>query len=75
MKLLTASESRELDRLSQDKYGVPSYSLMSRAGEAVADLAGARLAANLRAGVLPASLAGALAGERGTGGHGSGHLP
>ncbi|MFZ0889413.1 MAG: NAD(P)H-hydrate dehydratase [Candidatus Binataceae bacterium] len=52
MKLLTASESRELDRLSQDKYGVPSYSLMSRAGEAVADLAGARLAANLRAGAI-----------------------
>ncbi len=37
MILLNAAESRELDRLSQDKYGIPSYSLMTRAGEAVAD--------------------------------------
>lgn len=36
MKLLSAAESRELDRLSQEKYGVPSYSLMTNAGEAVA---------------------------------------
>jgi len=38
MILLNAAESRELDRLSQDKFGIPSYSLMRRAGEAVADL-------------------------------------
>ena len=37
MILLNAAESRELDRISQDKYGIPSYSLMTRAGEAVAD--------------------------------------
>ncbi|MGZ6243119.1 MAG: NAD(P)H-hydrate epimerase, partial [Candidatus Binataceae bacterium] len=36
MKLLSAAESRELDRLSQEKYGVASYALMTRAGEAVA---------------------------------------
>src|SRR6266851_4522931 len=36
MILLSAAESRELDRLSQEKYGVASYSLMTRAGEAVA---------------------------------------
>src|SRR5271163_2071381 len=36
MILLTASESRELDRLSREKYGIASYSLMTRAGEAVA---------------------------------------
>ncbi len=36
MKLLSAAESRELDRLSQEKYGVASYSLMTRVGEAVA---------------------------------------
>ena len=34
MILLNAAESRELDRLSQEKYGIPSYSLMRRAGEA-----------------------------------------
>ena len=36
MILLSAAESRELDRLSQDKYGIASYSLMTNAGEAVA---------------------------------------
>src|SRR5437870_1847935 len=36
MKLLTAAESRELDRLSQERYGIASYSLMTAAGEAVA---------------------------------------
>jgi NAD(P)H-hydrate epimerase len=38
MILLNAAESRELDRLSQEKYGIESYSLMRHAGEAVADL-------------------------------------
>jgi NAD(P)H-hydrate epimerase len=38
MILLSAAESRELDRLSQSKYGIDSYALMRRAGEAVADL-------------------------------------
>ena len=38
MILLNAAESRELDRLSQEQYGIESYSLMRRAGEAVADL-------------------------------------
>src|SRR5271155_575214 len=37
MILLNAAESRELDRVSQEKYGIPSYSLMTSAGEAVAD--------------------------------------
>jgi ADP-dependent NAD(P)H-hydrate dehydratase / NAD(P)H-hydrate epimerase len=36
VRLLTAAQSRQLDRLSQDKYGVPSYALMTRAGESVA---------------------------------------
>jgi ADP-dependent NAD(P)H-hydrate dehydratase / NAD(P)H-hydrate epimerase len=37
MILLDSAQSRELDRLSQDKYSVPSYALMTRAGESVAD--------------------------------------
>jgi hydroxyethylthiazole kinase-like uncharacterized protein yjeF len=37
MKLLTASESRQIDLLSQQKYGVASFDLMTRAGEAVAN--------------------------------------
>jgi ADP-dependent NAD(P)H-hydrate dehydratase / NAD(P)H-hydrate epimerase len=37
MILLNAAESRELDRISTEKYGIPSYSLMTRAGEAVAN--------------------------------------
>jgi NAD(P)H-hydrate epimerase len=36
MKLLTAAQSRELDRLSQERYGIASWTLMTRAGEAVA---------------------------------------
>ena len=52
MILLTAAESRELDRLSQTKYGVDSYALMTRAGEAVADKLIARFSDAARAGVL-----------------------
>jgi ADP-dependent NAD(P)H-hydrate dehydratase / NAD(P)H-hydrate epimerase len=37
MILLTAAESRELDRLSQEKFGVDSYALMTHAGEACAE--------------------------------------
>ncbi len=37
MILLNAAESRELDRISQEKYGIDSYLLMTRAGESVAD--------------------------------------
>jgi hydroxyethylthiazole kinase-like uncharacterized protein yjeF len=36
MKLVNAEESRLIDRLSREKFNVPSYSLMTRAGEAVA---------------------------------------
>jgi ADP-dependent NAD(P)H-hydrate dehydratase / NAD(P)H-hydrate epimerase len=36
MILLTAAQSQELDRLSQHKYGVGSYELMTNAGDAVA---------------------------------------
>jgi ADP-dependent NAD(P)H-hydrate dehydratase / NAD(P)H-hydrate epimerase len=64
MILLTAEESRKLDRLSQDKYGVDSYSLMTRAGEAVADALVAKLPEAARAGVL------VVAGKGNNGGDG-----
>jgi NAD(P)H-hydrate epimerase len=38
MKLLTAAESRQVDLLSQQRYGVPSYTLMTRAGKSVAEV-------------------------------------
>jgi len=52
MLLLSAAESRELDRLSQEKYGIPSYSLMTRAGEAVAESIIRHWPDAMRAGVL-----------------------
>jgi len=52
MKLLTAAQSHELDRLSQQRYGIASYSLMTRAGEAVADAAARRWPERIRAGVV-----------------------
>jgi ADP-dependent NAD(P)H-hydrate dehydratase / NAD(P)H-hydrate epimerase len=64
MILLTAEESRNLDRLSQDKYGVDSYALMTRAGEAVADILIAKIPDAAREGVL------VVAGKGNNGGDG-----
>jgi NAD(P)H-hydrate epimerase len=50
--LLSADQSRELDRLSRDVYGIDSYSLMTRAGEAVAESLVRRFPESLSAGVL-----------------------
>ncbi len=52
MKLLTAAQSRELDRLSQEKYGVASYALMTNAGEAVARAAFEKYRARISDGAL-----------------------
>ncbi|HLX36826.1 MAG TPA: NAD(P)H-hydrate epimerase, partial [Candidatus Binataceae bacterium] len=52
MKLLTAAESRELDRLSQEKYGIASYALMTNAGEAVANAVLAKYRARISEGAL-----------------------
>ena len=35
MKIVTAAEMREIDRLTTEKYGIPSITLMENAGEAV----------------------------------------
>ena len=37
MKILTAGEMREVDRLTTERYGIPSLSLMENAGKSVAD--------------------------------------
>lgn len=39
MKIVTAAEMREIDRLTTEKYGVPSLTLMENAGSAVAKFA------------------------------------
>ena len=64
MILLTAAESRELDRLSQDEFGIDSYALMTRAGEAVAEAVMARHPSCTRDGVL------VVAGKGNNGGDG-----
>ena len=37
MKIVTAAEMREIDRVTSEKFGVPSLTLMENAGRAVAD--------------------------------------
>jgi len=39
MKIVTAAEMREIDRLTTEQYGVPSLTLMENAGTAVAEFA------------------------------------
>ena len=42
MKALTAARMREIDRLTTERYGVPSLELMENAGRGVADYIAAR---------------------------------
>src|SRR6266568_7098550 len=39
MKIVTSAEMREIDRVSSEKFGVPSLALMEDAGSAVAEFA------------------------------------
>src|SRR5436305_6332078 len=39
MKIVTASEMREIDRLTSERFGVPSLTLMENAGSAVTEFA------------------------------------
>src|SRR5436190_24253618 len=39
MKIVTSAEMREIDRVTTEKFGVPSLTLMENAGAAVAELA------------------------------------
>jgi hydroxyethylthiazole kinase-like uncharacterized protein yjeF len=64
MILLSAAESRELDRLSQSQYWIPSYTLMTRAGEAVAQTVAWRWPAAIAPNVL------VIAGKGNNGGDG-----
>jgi len=44
MKILSAAEMREVDRLTTERYGIPSGTLMENAGRSVANFIAARLA-------------------------------
>jgi NAD(P)H-hydrate epimerase len=44
MKILTASEMQRIDRLTTEKYGIPSLTLMENAGRGVVEFLAARLA-------------------------------
>jgi len=52
MKIVTADEMREIDRVTSQKYGVPSLSLMEAAGTAVADFVLSRYPAAKQIGIV-----------------------
>jgi NAD(P)H-hydrate epimerase len=62
MIILNSREARELDRISQSRYGIESYALMTRAGECVADATMRLFAERAKNGVL------AVAGKGNNGG-------
>ena len=52
MLIVTAEEMRELDRLTIEQFGVPSLTLMERAGEAIAAAIVKRFSGIAKRGVL-----------------------
>jgi ADP-dependent NAD(P)H-hydrate dehydratase / NAD(P)H-hydrate epimerase len=52
MKIVSAAEMREIDRVTSERFGVPSLTLMENAGRAVADFVLARYPAAKRIGII-----------------------
>jgi ADP-dependent NAD(P)H-hydrate dehydratase / NAD(P)H-hydrate epimerase len=52
MKIVSASEMREIDRVTSARFGVPSITLMENAGSAVADFVAIRYPSAFRIGVI-----------------------
>ncbi len=52
MKIVSASEMREVDRVTSERFGVPSLKLMENAGTAVADFVTSRYPAAKRIGII-----------------------
>jgi ADP-dependent NAD(P)H-hydrate dehydratase / NAD(P)H-hydrate epimerase len=52
MKIVTASEMREIDRVTSEQFGVPSSTLMENAGTAVADFAMSQWPTAKRIGII-----------------------
>jgi ADP-dependent NAD(P)H-hydrate dehydratase / NAD(P)H-hydrate epimerase len=52
MKIVSAAEMREIDRITTERFGVPSLVLMENAGTAVAEFVQAEYAAAQRVGVI-----------------------
>src|SRR6202795_2651486 len=52
MKIVTAAEMREIDRVTSERFGVPSLMLMENAGTAVAEFVLSRYPSAKRVGVI-----------------------
>src|ERR1700690_1727671 len=52
MKIVTAAEMREIDRVTSERFGVPSLTLMENAGTAVADFVISQYPAAKRIGIV-----------------------
>ena len=52
MKIVSSAEMREIDRVTSERFGVPSITLMENAGTAVADFIISRYASARRIGII-----------------------